>query len=138
MILEHPILTLASLAIAVLFLALTLLLLATMAKAHLVVAPRTYLVASAIGILSCFAFATIASRSLPTYFVVGVQPGPGLLVWILMPSALMAEAGLVGLLGANGLWRILFAMPIALGGIIFARLFLHLFPYLTGGPRPGP
>ena len=138
MISQYPVLALASVANIALFIALTLLLLATMAKRHLVVAPRTYLIASAIGILTCFAFAAIASRGPSTYYSLGVKPGPGLLVWILIPSALMAEAGLVGLLGAKGLWRILFVMPIALGGIILARLFLHLFPYLAGGPGPGP
>jgi len=119
------ILKLLTAANAALFIALTVLLLGTLAKQHLVMHSRVYLLASMLGLLGCIAFAGLATRLLPPY-VGPLSPDLGLIVIVLLPSALMTEAGLLGLLGASGFWRVPFLIPAAFGGVVFVRLISQL------------
>src|SRR6266849_4114532 len=110
-----------------LLLALTALLLVTVAMRHRVLPPQIYVLAAALGMLGYLVSSALAARG--GYQLIGPLTA-GVLLIIMVPSGLLVEAGIVGWLGTKGLWRIFFLIFTALGGIFFLRLAAVLFPRL--------
>src|SRR5258707_5860490 len=121
---ELPVLLWISVANALLLLLSTTLLLATLYRRQLVIHSRVYILASVLGILGCLVFAWFGSRVIAA--PEALRPALMSLTWVLIPSALMAEAGIMGAIGVSGLWRLLFVLPAVLGGLVFVGLFLRV------------
>ncbi len=121
---EYPALSIVLIINATLFLLFAGLLCTTLYRQRLVMHAATYLVGAALGVTACLAFSWLGARALPTFRP--WEPSLGSLIWVLLPSALMIEAGVLGVLGSRGMWRLPFLIPTGLGATVFVRLLIRI------------